>query len=326
MIPLRRHLFDAFPRVPLALAFFVKPFHYIIFVLLFLVAGCTPEPVETDLLVPVNFADMPAGLIQTEFYTQNIEVRVRGTLGKIRRVEALNLTYLVDLYADLTSDPADGTAFIPPGFYAIPVIKKRLAPPPGVDIIHVKPAYITVELDRKEIRSLPVTVVLTGEPAMGYEVAHTKSEPATVALTGPESLFKKITGIQTKPVDITGADADLKKTGSLDIDALGVSTAASLVTVMVAIQEKITTHTYAAVPITTRNGPPRVQISPPEMKIILKGPVNRFKDKGVDMDFQVYIDLKDLPDGVYVRPAVINVPVGLMLVDAKPENFTVTIK
>ena len=326
MIPLGRHLFGASPGDPLTLAFPVKPFHYIIFILLFLVAGCASEPVETDLLVPVKFADMPAGLIQTEFYTRNIEVRVRGTLGQIRQVEALNLTYLVDLYADLTSDPADGTAFIAPAFYAIPVIKERLATPPGVDIIHVKPAYITVELERKEICSLPVTVVLTGEPAMGYEVAHTKSEPATVVLTGPESLFQKITGIQTKPVDITGADADLKKTGSLDIDALGVSTAASLVTVMVAIQEKITTHTYGAVSVTTRNGPSKVQISPSEMQITLKGPVNRFKDKGVDMDFQVYIDLKDLSAGVYVRPAVINVPVGLMLVEAKPENFTVTIK
>jgi hypothetical protein len=304
----------------------VKIFNCIIFILLFLVAGCSPEPVETDLLVPVKFADMPAGLAQTDFYTRSIEVRVRGTRNQIHRLETLNLTYLVDLYADLTSDPADGTAFIPPAFYAIPVIKERLATPSGVEIIYIKPGYITVELDRKEIRSLPVAVVLTGQPAMGYEVAHAKSEPATVVLTGPESLFKKITTLQTKPVDITGADADLQKTGSLDIDASGFSTSAPLVTVMVSIQEKIVTHTYASVPVTTRNGLTTVQISPPEMQITLKGPVNRFKDNSVDADFQVYIDLKDLPAGVYVRPAVINVPVGLMLVDAKPENFTVKIK
>jgi len=326
MILLGRHRFGASPGDELTVDLPMKFLLFIIFTLSLLVVGCASEPVETDLLVPVKFADMPAGLIQTDFYTRSIEVRVRGSLDQIHRVEALNLTYLVDLYADLTSDPVDATAFIPPAFYAIPVIKERLATPPGIEIIHVKPAYITVELERKEIRSLPVTVVLTGEPAMGYEVAHTKSEPITVVLTGPESLFRKITSIQTKPVDITGADADLKKMGSLDIDALGFSTAASLVTVMVAIQEKITTHTYGAIPVTTRNSPPSVQISPPEMQIILKGPVNRFKDKGVDGDFQVYIDLKDLPAGVYVRPAVINVPVGLMLVDAKPENFTVTIK
>jgi len=299
---------------------------YIIFILLFLVAGCTPEPVETDLLVPVKFSDMPAGLIQTDFYTRNIEVRVRGTQGQIHRVEALNLTYLVDLYADLSADPADVAAFIPPAFYSIPVIKERLLTPPGVEIIHVQPAYISVELDRKEIRRLPVKVVLTGEPAKGYEVAHTKSEPAAVVLTGPESLFKKMTDIQTKPVDITGADADFEKTGSLNIDSLGENTDVPLVAVKVSIKEKIITQIYREVPVSIRNGPPSVQISPHEIQITLKGPVNHFKETHGDTDFQVYIDLKDLTTGVYVRPAVINVPVGLMLMDAKPENFTVTIK
>ncbi|WP_170923881.1 CdaR family protein [Desulfocicer vacuolatum] len=304
----------------------MRPFCLIICTWLFLFAGCAPDPVETDLLVPVKFAAVPAGLTRTQFYTRHIEVRVKGRPGKIRQVEALDLTYLVDLYADLTSDPVDVTAFIPPAFYAIPVIKKRLPLPPGVDIIHVKPAYIKVELDRKETRRLPVKVMITGEPAVGYEVAHIKSEPATMALTGPASLFDKITEIQTKPVDITGADADLKKTGSLDIDALAGADVNSLVTVMVAIQEKIVTHTYGGIPVGIRNGPDTVQVTPPEMQIMLRGAANVFKDKDNAGYFEVFIDLKDLPPGVYVRPAVINVPVGVMLVSAKPENFTVTIK
>ena len=304
----------------------LKSFHFFICLLSLLVAGCTPEPVETDLLVPVKFSAMPSGLAKTDFHTRNIEVRVRGSARQIRRVESLNLTYLVDLYADLTSDPADGGAFISPSFYAIPVIKERLAIPSGVEIIQIAPGFITVQLDREVTCLLPVEVVLAGEPAVGYEVARAESDPPEVALTGPESALKKITKLQTKPVDITGADADLKKAGSLNLDDLGFQMPASLVTVAVSIQKKIVIRTYPGVPVTVRNGPAAVQITPPEVEITLKGPVSGFKNNSDDLDFQVYIDLKDLPAGVYVRPAVIDVPVGLVLVSAKPENFTVKIE
>ena len=295
--------------------------------LFLLVAGCTPEPVETDLLVPVKFSAMPSGLAKTSFHTHSIEVRVKGSLRQIHRVEALNLTYLVDLYADLTSDPADGAAFISPSFYAIPVIKDRLAIPPGVQITQITPAFITVQLDRKLTRAVPVEVVLAGEPAMGYEVAHAKADPEILALTGPESVLKKITVIQTKPVDITGADDTLKKAGAVDLDALETSMPNTLVTVSVAIRKQIVTHTYTGVPVTIRNASlSGVEITPPDIEITLKGPVNVFKNNSDLPDFQVYIDLKDLSSGVYVRPAVIAVPVGLVLVEAKPENFTVKIK
>ncbi len=296
------------------------------FLLFLLVAGCTPEPMETDLLVPVKFAAMPSGLAKTDFHTQNIEVRVKGSARQIRRVESLNLTYLVDLYADLTSDPADGGAFISPSFYAIPVIKERLAIPSGVEITQITPGFITVQLDREETCTLPVEVVLTGEPAVGYEVGQVKSDPAEVPLTGPESMLKKITQLKTKPVDITGADADLQKAGSLDFDDMGFQMPASLVTVAVSIRKKIDTRTYPGVPVTVRNGPSTVQITPPQVEITLKGPVNGLKNNSDDVGLQVYIDLKDLPAGVYVRPAVISVPVGLVLVNAKPENFTVKIE
>ncbi len=297
-----------------------------IFLLCLLVAGCTPEPVETDLLVPVKFSAVPSGLAKTSFHTHSIEVRVKGSLRQIHRVESLNLNYLVDLYADLTSDPADGAAFISPSFYAIPVIKERLAIPPGLEIIQITPAFITVQLDRKETRTVPVEVVLTGEPAMGYEVAYAKADPEILALTGPESVLKKITVIQTKPVDITGADDNLRKAGAVALDALEPSMPDTLVTVTVAIRKRIVTHTYEAVPVSIRNGPFNVEITPPDIQITLKGPVNVFKNNSDLPDFQVYIDLKDLSAGVYVRPAVIAVPVGLVLVEAKPENFTVTIK
>lgn len=296
--------------------------------LLFSLAGCTPEPSETDLLVPVIFSAMPAGLTRTAFHTKSIEVRIKGTPDRVQRTGGLNLSYLVDLYADLASDPAGGIGSIAAGFYFVPVIKDRLALPQGIEILQITPEFITVQLDRQVRRHLPITVVVTGEPAVGYEVERLNSEPPSVDVVGPESVVNKLTHLQTNPVDISAATGNFKSTGSLDLDldgmALSVST--SLVTVGVTLRETIETVVFPDIAVTTRNGPPEVLVVPSEIKITLKGPANGFKTTVSADDFQVYIDLQGLSSGVYVRPAVINVPVGLMLVDALPKNFTITVK
>ena len=290
-------------------------------------AGCTPEPVETDLLVPVIFSDMPRGLTRTAFYTRHIEVRIKGAPDQVQRTGNRNLTYLVDLYADVASDPAAGGLPISPGFYFVPVIKGRLAIPAGIDILQVTPEFITVQLDRQEIRQLPVAVVVAGSPAAGYVVDQISCEPDTVTLTGPASVVKKYDQIATKPVDISGTADVLRKTGSLDLSEQQLSVSPSLVAVTVTVKEEIETRTFTGLAVAVRNGPSTVEIAPSCIRLTLKGPVNAFKERRIPQELKVYIDLEGVAtSGVYVRPAVINVPVGLMLVDADPENFTVTVR
>lgn len=43
-------------------------------------------------------------------------------------------------------------------------------------------------------------------------------------------------------------------------------------------------------------------------------------------DVEVFLDLKDLKPGVYVRHATIRLPVNITLVDVEPEIFTVKLE
>ncbi len=51
----------------------------LILILFFLcLSGCTPEPIETDLLLPVDFSNVPENMVLTHFSTDKIEIRIRA--------------------------------------------------------------------------------------------------------------------------------------------------------------------------------------------------------------------------------------------------------
>ena len=89
------------------------------------VTGCSTEPVETDLLLPVEFSSIPLNLILTSPSVDKLEIRVRGNSEQIEKIKTIDLKYFVDLYTDLASDPAGEKVFIDPRIYYIPVLKKE---------------------------------------------------------------------------------------------------------------------------------------------------------------------------------------------------------
>ena len=71
-------------------------------------AGCTTEPVETDLLLPVDFTNTPGGMVLTYRHTDKITVRVKGVPKRLEQIETETLLYPADLYTDLAFDPVGG--------------------------------------------------------------------------------------------------------------------------------------------------------------------------------------------------------------------------
>jgi YbbR domain-containing protein len=55
----------------------------------------------------------------------------------------------------------------------------------------VNPASITVHLEPLATRSLPVDLLLTGEPALGYQTGKQTVDPKTVTISGPDSIVKQ---------------------------------------------------------------------------------------------------------------------------------------
>lgn len=289
--------------------------------------GCNQSPVTVEVYAQVQFTPWPEGLVRTAHEPKMIHLTVTGPPNPVQKLQAAGLTYLVDLYSDIADDPAGIMTFLEPGLYTIPVIEERFPIPRRVRVQAISPSFISVRLDRALTKKLPVTVPYDGSPAAGYLARPAETEPPAVELTGAESVLETMTVVQTKPVDLSGARETFKKKVPLALGQPGaIQDPARFVTVTVPIDEEIVERSFDAVPVAVLNGRQGASIQPSSIDVTVKGPSNRLKTGDMTDLIEVYIDVQGMETGVYVRRAVIKLPVGMMLTAASPEVFTVTIK
>jgi YbbR domain-containing protein len=75
----------------------------------------------------------------------------------------------------------------------------------GLRMVRAIPSEARVELDRRAIRAVPVTVRFRGDGENGYEVAHYAVSPAKLEIAGPASHVERVGAAVTDPVDVAGA-------------------------------------------------------------------------------------------------------------------------
>jgi YbbR domain-containing protein len=314
----------------------VRPSFYIIGLLViagflitisFCFSGCTTDPVETDLLLPVDFSNIPENMILTNFHTDKIEIKIQANPKFIELINKENIRYQVDLYTDLEFDPAGDSNSIEAGSYLIPVEKKRIPVNPAIKILSINPSYLSVQLEQKTRKTFKIDVPYTGAPANGYIALEAATQPASIELTGAFSLIHSIKQLRTKPIDLNNAKESFKTKIPLDLDNPSIiSSSDPIIIVTVLIQQQLVSKTIENIPIQLLNAGSQVFIEPPEISIQVKGPFEALSNKKIIDQIYSFIDLKDLKKGVYARHAYINIPVDLTMTNAVPQVFTVKIE
>ncbi|MBU0969295.1 MAG: YbbR-like domain-containing protein [Proteobacteria bacterium] len=294
---------------------------------LFLAFGCTLEPVETDLLLPVDFSNIPEDMVLTYRHTDKIQIRILADPRLLEQINRQTILYPADLYTDLEFDPAGDSDSIEPGTYVLPVDKTRIALDPAIKILDITPSFLNVSLERKITRVFKISVPYIGEPAQGNLALEPACDPAYVELTGAQSHILEIDELKTKPVDLTGAVESFKKNLPLDLEQpLLYSASHAMFTVTVPIQQLMVTKTMADIPIQVWNTTSKIKIEPAEITIEIKGTFDRLGNKSILDQVYAFIDLKGLTTGVYARHAYVNIPADLVMTGAAPKVFIVTIE
>jgi YbbR domain-containing protein len=175
-------------------------------------------------------------------------------------------------------------------------------------------------------KRVPVRISVIGKPDDSYFVDDTIATPSSVTICGPETAVETIDEISTKPVDCSGRSASFKKEIAPDLkDGVKVCSKEGIILAEIYLAEKVVTRRFLDLLVEGRNTPLDYRITPRTLTLEIKGPQNILSNLEPQKDIRVSVELTNLKPGVYVRRAVISLPVKTTLVNVEPELFTVKI-
>jgi YbbR domain-containing protein len=269
---------------------------------------------EIEILVPVDFDKLPQGLTLVAWAPKEIELRVKGPPAVLDDLKRNVPRYKLDL------------AGVAVGSESVAVNPDLIQMPAEAQITRVNPAYLTLKVDRLLKKRVAVKVAVSGEPDGSYFISDMLARPSTILICGPEEAVGLVDEIFTKPIDVNARSESFKKEIAVDL-AQGVEPCFSSNIVMAEIYfaAKIVTKRFTGILVQGQNAPYEYDISPGAMTLEIKGPLNIIDNLQPQKDIHVFVELKNLKPGVYVRRATILLPVKTTLVNVEPELFTVKI-
>ncbi len=280
---------------------------------------------EKTLPVTVDVLDSPAqGYFNRAASASPDTVTVKGAAAAVAQVDAVLAQISIDNSKEtvkqvVTLSPRDSNGNI--------VLEVTLDPTESL---------ITVPIEQRfGYRDVSVKADVQGQPASGYWVSSISVDPATVTLVGGPSVLKDVAGfIETAPIDITGATADVVRRVPLNLPP-GASVVADggtedsdtgrsvLVTVGISA---LTGGRTVQVGLTVQGVRQDLQWSaaPDTVEIILSGPLPILQDLKPD-DITAIVDVFGLSSGVYrLQPEILH-PDGVVVSSLLPDTVEITL-
>jgi len=266
---------------------------------------------EITLPIAVRFTEIPDKLLVVG-NAPVLEARLKGPPMLLKNLKDSQLTYEIDL----------GSA--KPGPLFLKLAPEKIELPRRVSLLKFDPDSLTLTLDNRGEKLVPVVPDLSNDPAPGYIISKVVTSPSLIQLIGPASMLEKISTVRTTPIDLRGLMESNKKRGALRVTphpyVKGVGDI--LVEVEIVVKEKIVEE-WMHIHVQAKGANHRYEIKPNLIELLVRGPVNTIKKLAQGDGIQVYVSINGLKPGTYLRPAVIEPPLNTTLVEARPEVFTV---
>jgi YbbR domain-containing protein len=150
------------------------------------------DPVaEIELIVPIEFQNLPDNLeIDSASFTQ-AHVRVRGPERVIRQLQPSDVRAAVSL---ATVRPGERTFDL----------ADRIHLPQDLEVVQIIPGQFQLSFDERETRKIAVSPRVIGTFASGLRLAQAVADPPYVTITGPRRRVDALDSAATDPVDASG--------------------------------------------------------------------------------------------------------------------------
>ncbi|MEW6094272.1 MAG: CdaR family protein [Chloroflexota bacterium] len=175
---------------------------FILALAVWVIAVTASDPDETNPLpqpVPIEFVGQDSGLVLIGDVPQSVEVSLRAP-GSI--------------WEQILADPASVRAVVDltgfgSGTHTVDVLVQVSVRP--VRILSVSPATLNLVLEPLSTLTLPVTLSITGEPAIGYQAGEISLIPSEVVVSGPQSIVVQVDSVGVA-LDLTNARDNVETT------------------------------------------------------------------------------------------------------------------
>jgi len=145
-------------------------------------------------------------LVPSSPYPRMIRVNLRGEPGVVFSVMESDIEVYVNM--DRLEQP---------GVYTVPIQWRTRGIAHGMEPLQitVDPMEITLSLDHRIIRAVPVTASLRGQIEAGHAMTYYSLTPAEVVIEGPAGLIAGISEVFTEAIDLGGRRNDFSVTAAV---------------------------------------------------------------------------------------------------------------
>lgn len=186
--------------------------------------------------------------------------------------------------------------------------------------------YISVFVDEKVTRAVPVKEFLKGVPADGYIIEKVSIKPNSVQVTGPKTDLAKIAEVLTEPLAVEGLSASKAFDARLVLADLPKSALSQeTVQVNLSLGEKKINKRFVAVPIEVVGSEFLTAIKPRFVSIVVQGTpgvLNQVRRT----DLEAFVDARDLEAGkTHNRTIQVKIPANTVLIETLPQTAALEI-
>ncbi len=286
------------------------------------VLGSTPDvmTVELDALetrtvpVVVERGATPDGLDIGDTTVDPTEVEVSGPSSVIEQV--------VSARADVAIQP--GGIDIDQDVRLVPVDQLGDAVSP-VDVSPTTARVTIPVFTDRQSRSLPVTPVITGAPAAGFEIASVVVEPSVVTVEGDADQLAELESIDTAPISVNGLSSARTSEVELSVPTGVVPLDQASVSVTITVRPVTATRNFeVGLELAGANPDLAYALGTDRVVITVGGSVADL-DRLEGATLVGTLDVTDLAVGEHEVPVTADLPAGVTLVTATPSAVTVTI-
>jgi len=194
--------------------------------------------------------------------------------------------------------------------------------------IDVAPASVTVRVpvftDRRT-RTVPVSPVIIGTPAAGFEVASVTVDPVVIQVEGDANDLASLDRADTVAVSVTGLSADLTTSVALQLPAGVQALGPGSVTVTVRLRALTGTRTFDAGLILVGARADLVYKLSTDRVLVTIGGSEADLDRLSGATLALTVDVTGLAVGSHQVKPTANLTTGLSLLSVSPSPITVTI-